>query len=263
MRYHSVKTEPRPTSTFRTQAGRCFLTDAIYFLDSGIGLQRHLSDPLREGSNICMAFIARSVILLLMMLGTLDSFAQNARATDIADVPVSFTLEAPCPSCGVARLEDVNFGILGKPTLGISHGNGINGAGQAWLDEQMVFGDDYLTTLYGVTSIGGNPTVGKLKITAGNANTLTITWDFPEYLIMGDSKSSDPTIEYHSGHYAHSRSEDGPWERMHWQSVHTLPYEGEEAAGTHYFQIGGTIYLYHDTEPGHYDNTMTVSVACL
>ena len=229
-----------------------FLTDTIYLPDSSIGLQRHISDPLRECSNICMTFIARSVILLLTVLGTKDSFAQNR------NIPVSIVIETP-PTCSIAKLKDLDFGVLGKPTAGINHGNGINGPGYAVLDER--FEGDIMYDIYGVESIGGTPTVGKLKITASNTNTLTVTFDFPSYLIKGDNESSDPKINYDVGFYAHSTSEDGPWARQ--GAPWNIFTEEEDATGIHYFQIGGQIEIRHDTVAGHYDNVIAVRAACL
>ena len=233
MRVHSGKTEPRSTSTFRTQAGMVFLTDTICLPDSSMGLQRscHL--------------LTQSIILLLTVLGTPDIFAQSE------SIPVSFTLEAPQPSCSVAKLKDLNYGTLGRPEPDIEYGNGVNSYGYATFVDNTDF-----FTLAGVTKEGGTPTIGKLKITASNANTLTLTWDFPEELVAGDHE-----IEYLQD-YAHSMNENGPWKDLGSHYSLTLPYQGVEAAGTHYFRIGGTLIIWYNTEPGHYTNTMTLSVSC-
>ena len=190
-------------------------------------------------------FIARSVVLVLTVLGALDSFAQSQ------DVPVSFTLGAPLSTCEVAKLEDVDFGILGRPAPEIEHEYGF-----ALLDSRRP--EDPLRVYAGVTKNGGNPSLGKLRIRAGNAATLTLTWGFPSHLIMEENK-----IRYSHGHYSHSRSENGPWVPLDHKHVYTLPNDKvEEATGTHYLQIGGTIYIYPDTPPGHYISRTTVSVAC-
>ena len=197
----------------------------------------------RQDSFLFVASARKSwgAVLLVLFFTASDVFAQSE------NIPVSFTLEAPQPTCSVAKLKDINFGVLGRPSTG---------TGYAWLDER--FEGDKLYPRDGVTRNGGTPTIGKLKITAGNANTLTLMWGFPEKLVMGDHE-----IEYRSNHYAHSRNEDGPkWDRLTWEPRLTLPYDGVEAHGTHYFQIGGEVYISHDTEPGHYTDTMTLTVSC-
>ena len=191
------------------------------------------------------SFIARSLILLLMVLGVPDSFAQSE------NIPVSFTLEAPQSNCEVTKLKDISFGVLGRPAPGGST------YGHAMLDERKE--GDRILVWRGVTDIDGSTrTIGKLKITASHVNTLTLTWRFPEKLFMGDHE-----IVYHSNHYAHSRNEDGPkWDRLTWEPRLTFPYDGVEAHGTHYFQIGGSIFIYPDTPPGHYTSTMDLTVSC-
>ena len=235
-----------------------FLTSAICLLDSSIGLQKHLSDPLRGCSNICVTFMARSLMLLLTVFGALDSFAQNTQATDRSDIPVSFTLSPPLATCSIAKLKDVAFGVLGRPTAGVNLGNGINSYGYAVLDER--FNDTYYG-VYGVTFIRGTPTLGKLKITVGNANTLIVTFDVPSYLIMRDNESSGLTIRYSEGFIGYSKFEDGPWDlRGRWVEG-DLTEEGD-IAGDHYYQIGGTLWIYYDTPPGHYINTITATATC-
>ena len=194
-------------------------------------------------------FIVRSLMLLLTVLGVPDGFAQSE------SIPVSFTLEAPQPSCGVTKLKDINFGVLGRPAPGRNYGNGENSYGYATLDERYEGGR--LFTRFGVTKEGGTPTVGKLKITASHANTLTLTWVFPRKLVMGDRE-----IRYLSIFYSHSRNEDGPWDRMGTHHIRTLSDDGVEPARPHYFQIGGMLVVWYNTEPGPYTATMTLSVSC-
>ena len=192
------------------------------------------------------SFIARSLILLLMVLGVPDSFAQSE------NIPVSFTLEAPQPTCGVTKLKDINFGVLGRPAPGGSRYESV------MLDER--FEGDRILVGREVTDIDGSTrTIGKLKITASNVTKLMLMWGFPEKLVAEGGHE----IVYDSNFYAHSRNEDGPnWERLHWDPRLTLPYDGVEPHGTHYFQIGGRILIYPDTPPGRYTGTMTLSVSC-
>ena len=176
------------------------------------------------------------IILLLTMLGAIDSFAQNR------NIPVSIVIETS-PTCRIAGEKDGGFGELGNPATGI---------GYAALDVR--FDNLGINTRLGFTSMGGTPTVGTLNVTA--SNTSTLTFDFPFYLILGDDVFSDPKIRYW-GHYSHSTSESGPWT----QGVDRFS-EGEDATGTHYFQIGGVIDIPHNTPTGVYDNTITVTAAC-
>ena len=174
---------------------------------------KELRTGQRGGSSICVTFIARSMILLLTVLGAEDTFAQDRNR----DIPVSFTLLEAQPTCAIAKLKDVDFGVIGKQTH----------EGVAFAQLNHVSEDDELIPIYGgLTYIDGTPSVGKFKVTAGNTNTLTLTFDIPDHLIMGDPESSETKIIYDAQHYGYSRSEDGPWESKV-EMVKT--FEGEDA----------------------------------